>query len=528
MTQDAVSRRGMVVAPHHSAAESGRAVLRDGGNAIEAALAAAATIAVVYPHMTGIGGDGFWLIKAPGTPPVGIDAAGRAGAGVAAADYPDGIVSPRGPKACITTPGAVAGWAAALAVSRSWGGRLRLGRLLGDAIAHAEDGFPVTAGQARLTAEKWDELAGQPGFADVYLPGGQALKTGQMLRQPALAESLRSIARLGPGDFYRGQLAEAIVADLARAGVPLTAADLAAQDALGVAPLAHPLSFGRAYNLPPPTQGVTSLAILGIYDHLGVDAADGFEHVHGIVEATKRAFRDRDRHVGDPGAMALEAADLLAPDRLAAAAADIDRNRALPWPDTSSPGGTVWIGAVDGEGRAVSYIQSLYWEYGSGVVLRDTGIVWQNRGHAFSLTGNGPRALAPRRKPFHTLNPAMMALPDGRLAVYGTMGGDGQPQTQAAMITRMARFGQRPADAIGRWRWLLGRTWGDRSTTLKVESTAPPALLDALSAAGHDVEVVAFPSQAMGHAGAILIDGSGATEGAADPRSDGAAAAEVT
>ena len=516
------------MAPHRAAAESGCDVLRDGGNAIEAVLAAAATIAVVYPHMTGIGGDGFWLIKAPGTPPVGIDAAGRAGAGIAPSDYPGGVIDPRGPGACVTTPGAVAGWASALAVSRSWGGRLRLARLLGDAIAHAENGVPVTASQAELTLEKRAELAGQPGFADVYLPGGDAPAAGQTLRQPALAGSLRSIAQRGPADFYRGELAEAIVADLAQAGVTLNAVDLGNQDAIGVAPLSHSLSFGLAYNLPPPTQGVASLSILGIFDLLGVGAADGFAHVHAIVEATKRAFRDRDRHVGDPDAMTLEADNLLAPSRLGAAAADIDRQRALPWPDPSSPGGTVWIGAVDDAGRAVSYIQSLYWEFGSGVVLRDTGIVWQNRGHAFTLNSNGPRAFAPGRRPFHTLNPAMMLLPDGRLAVYGTMGGDGQPQTQAAMITRMARFGQRPAEAIGKWRWLLGRTWGDRSTSLKVEETAPADVLEALSAAGHEVEPVPYPSQVMGHAGAIVISGPGKVEGAADPRSDGIAAAEST
>lgn len=518
----------MVVAPHLAAAESGREILRDGGNAIEAVLAAAATIAVVYPHMTGIGGDGFWLIKAPGTPPVGIDAAGRAGRQVSAADYPGGVIGPRGPAACVTTPGAIAGWAAALAVSRSWGGRLRLGRLLGDAIAHAEEGFPVTDSQAGLTAEKQAELATQPGFAEVFLPEGRPPAAGHILRQPALARSLRSIARFGPADFYRGALAEAIAGDLERAGIPLTAADLSAQDALGVAPLTLPLSFGRAYNLPPPTQGVASLAILGIFDRLGTGQADGFDHVHGIVEATKRAFRDRDRHVGDPAAMVLEAEALLAPSRLVAAATEIDRRRALPWPEPSSPGGTVWIGAVDGDGRAVSYIQSLYWEYGSGVVLRDSGLVWQNRGHAFTLDDDGPRSLAPGRKPFHTLNPAMMVLPDGGLAVYGTMGGDGQPQTQAAIITRMARYGQNPAQAIGKWRWLLGRTWGDRSTSLKIEETAPPALLEALSAAGHDVEPVAYPSQSMGHAGAIVIDASGKIMGAADPRSDGSAAVEET
>jgi len=180
---------------------------------------------------------------------------------------------------------------------------------------------------------------------------------------------------------------------------------------------------------------------------------------------------------------------------------------------------------VDGEGRAVSAIQSLYHEYGSGVVLEDTGVLWQNRGISFSLEAGSPRELKPGRKPFHTLNPAMAELDDGRLLVYGSMGGDGQPQTQAAIFTRCACFGIAPQEAITRPRWLLGRTWGDNSNTLKLESRFNPAVIQGLRDLGHEVEVVGPYEEMMGHAGAILRSNDGVLEGGADPRSDGVVAA---
>jgi gamma-glutamyltranspeptidase/glutathione hydrolase len=206
-------------------------------------------------------------------------------------------------------------------------------------------------------------------------------------------------------------------------------------------------------------------------------------------------------------------------------AADIDPTKAMPWPDPASPGDTVWMGCIDNAGRAVSFIQSIYWEFGSGVVLKDTGINWQNRGISFSLKLGALQALEPGRKPFHTLNPALAHFDDGRVMSYGTMGGEGQPQTQAMVFSRYALFNQGLQQAVTAPRWLLGRTWGDTSTTLKLESRIALGLVDELKAAGHVVEPLneAF-SDTMGHAGALVLRPDGVIEGAADPRSDGCVA----
>jgi len=211
---------------------------------------------------------------------------------------------------------------------------------------------------------------------------------------------------------------------------------------------------------------------------------------------------------------------------LNALAAEIDPVRALPWTDPAHPGDTIWMGCIDAAGRAVSFIQSVYWEFGAGVVLRDTGICWQNRGTSFSLDPRALNHLRPGFKPFHTLNPSMALFDDGRVMPFGTMGGEGQPQTQSAVFTRYARFGQSLQQAVSAPRWLLGRTWGDQSTTLKLESRFDLDLVLALRDAGHAVEMLpdAF-SDIMGHAGALVRNPDGLIEGAADPRSDGTVAA---
>ncbi|WP_374449385.1 gamma-glutamyltransferase family protein [Stella sp.] len=529
MLQTIYARRGMVTAPHHLAAQAGLAVLRDGGNAVEAMVAAAATIAVVYPHMNAIGGDGFWLIAAPGSAPVAIRACGAAAAAATPELYRrtgHAAIPPRGPLAALTVPGTVSGWQAALTVAAAWGGApLALPRLLEEAVHHAEAGMPATASQARYTAEKAAEIGDAPGFRDVFLPDGRPPVPGQAMRNPALAGTLRRLGAEGLDGFYRGDLARAIAADLERAGSPVAAADLARHRAAVVAPLAVAIGAGRVFNLPPPTQGVSSLAILALWDRLGAPAAEGFAHVHGLVEATKRAFLLRDAHVADPAAMTRDPADLLSPAQLAADAAAIDPARAAPWPPQApARGDTIWMGAVDGAGRAVSFIQSIYWEFGSGVVLRDTGLLMQNRGASFSLDPTALRALAPGRLPFHTLNPALACLADGRTVTYGTMGGEGQPQTQAAILTRLLA-GQAPQQAVTAPRWLLGRTWGREATTLKVEARMPAETVAALRGAGHDVEPVEEFSDLMGHAGMIVRGPDGALAGAADPRADGIVAA---
>lgn len=520
------SRRGMVVAPHHLAAQAGRDVLRDGGNAVEAAVATAACLAVVYPHMTAIGGDGFWLVHEPDGRVHGIDACGRAAQAATLDFYAGQATIPwRGPGAANTVAGTVSGWALALALEKA-GGRLPLARLLEDAIHHARHGVPVTAGGADIASAKGAELRVQPGaYTAIFEPDGVPLREGALLRQPALAATLERLARDGLDDFYRGALAADIAADLQALGSPLAAADLAAHRAGASVPLHARLRDATVYNHAPPTQGLASLLILALFDRLPADAVDGYAHLHGLVEATKQAFLVRDREVGDPAWMTLDAQALLDDDdALDALAARIDPACALPWPQPSQAGDTVWFGAIDGDSRAVSSIQSTYFEFGSGLVLPRTGITWQNRGCSFRLARDGWNALRPGRKPFHTLNPALAVFDDGRVMSYGTMGGEGQPQTQAAIFTRYARFGMPLQQAVTAPRWLLGRTWGEDSTSLKLEDRFDPAVVQALREAGHAVELLPPFTPVMGHAGALVRQANGTLEGAADPRSDGVVA----
>ena len=522
------SARGMVTTPHHLASQSGLAELRAGGSAIEAVVAAAATLAVVYPHMSGLGGDGFWLISEPGRDPIAICAAGRAGRAVDADLYRRHrytAIPTRGPLAANTVAGAVDGWREALKISEGWGHKPDLDRLFRDAIDYAEQGVFVTRSQAQLTQEGFAELADVPGFADAFLDAGASPAIGARLSNPALARTFRRLAEAGLDDFYVGALAADIAADLGRAGAPISAADLEEHRSQRWAPLSLDLPGVRLFNLPPPTQGISSLMILALLSRLGIEHADGFAHLHGTIEATKRAFTDRNRHVGDPDAMTIDPASLLDPAYLDRIAAGIDRGRALPWEPDAAGGDTVWLAAIDGQGRAVSYIQSIYYDFGSGVVLPETGILWQNRGIAFTLDGRGPRALKPGALPFHTLNPAIAQFSDGRTMVYGAMGGDGQPQSQAAIFSRYAMFGQDLQTAVTAPRWLLGRRWTNEGASLKLEDRFDAGVVAQLREAGHEIEIVEPFSDLMGHAGAIVRHACGALEGAADPRSDGAVCA---
>jgi gamma-glutamyltranspeptidase len=525
------SLRGMVVAPHHLAAEAGLSVLRDGGNAVEAMIASASTIAVVYPHMNGLGGDNFWLISSRGGAPKAIDACGPAADLASIAHFTSqghAAIPSRGPLAARTVAGAVGGWQLALEEARALGGRMTLSRLLADAVEFAREGFPVSATQANNTRGKFADLRGQPGFAATFMAENQPPAVGSCFQNCALAATLEHLARSGLDDFYRGDIARSLAAELEAAGSPLRLKDLESFEARRVTPLSVRLKHGTVYNLPPPTQGLASLMILGLADHLPAPAAESFAYVHGLVECTKRAFIVRDRHVTDPAYMQIDPQAQLDDPNLRTLAAGIDPVHALAWPRPPMQGDTVWLGAIDADGNAVSFIQSIYWEFGSGLVLPRTGIVWQNRGTSFSLDPTHHNALAPGRRPFHTIQPALALLDDGRVMPYGTMGGEGQPQTQSAIYTRYVVHGQGLQEAISRPRWLLGRTWGADKTNLRLENRFDPNVVEGLRRAGHDVELVGPFEEAMGHAGALVLHRSGVTsgliEGASDPRSDGRAA----
>jgi gamma-glutamyltranspeptidase/glutathione hydrolase len=340
--------------------------------------------------------------------------------------------------------------------------------------------------------------------------------------QAELAETLTAVASGGAEAFYRGPVGKRIASAVAAIGSPLRAEDFADHRADWVRPLRVPYRNGEATSFPPPTQGFAALAILALLDGFDVASVDEADYVHLIVEATKLAFEDRDRYLGDPTVVDVPVERCLDLARITERRRRISRRSAMPVDGHTADGDTIAIVTADDQGNAVSLIQSLYHEFGAAVVAGDTGVLLQNRGVFFSLDPRHPNALAPRKRPAHTLIPSMY-LVDGRpRLVYGTMGGEGQPQTQAALVTRMVDRRLAPQAAVEAPRWLLGRTWGEASKALRLEGRFDATVLASLRARGHDTRVVEEWSDVMGHAQVIRFDESGLT-GGSDPRADGAA-----
>jgi gamma-glutamyltranspeptidase/glutathione hydrolase len=526
---EAHARRGLVATPHRLASEAGLDVLRAGGNALDAAVAAAATIAVVYPHMNGIGGDSFWLWFDPRRGTLrALAAAGRSAAGVTLDDYRARFgetIPVRGGPAALTVPGTVAGWWAAHVDSRErLGSRIPWPALLARAIGHARDGVAVSAGQHRVTAAAGALFAdGAPDeVRRTCWPLFHPDRLGAPLVQAALADTLERVAAGGADAFYRGDLARRIASGAAACGSPLCEADFAEHQAEWVEPLRTPYRGGEVVSLPPPTQGFVALEILALLETFDVRGAGDADHVHLSVEATKLALADRDRHLTDPAVEPVPVERLIDRARLAKLATRISRRAAMSPGAATAESDTIAIVAADADGHAVSVIQSLYHEFGAGIVAGDTGVLLQNRGAFFSLDPAHPNRLAPRKRTAHTLIPGMY-LVDGRpRLVYGTMGGDGQPQTHAALVTRVVDRGLAPQAAVEAPRWLYGRTWGDRSRGLRIESRFAPDVAATLRERGHAVTVVEPWSDTMGHAHLIAIGDDG-LRGASDPRADGAA-----
>ena len=518
-----------VAAPHGLAAQTGQSILAQGGNAVEAMIAMAATVAVVYPHMNGIGGDGFWLVREPSGRIHGLEACGPAGALATIQRYRAkgyDAVPPRGPDAVVTVPGAVAGWELARELAKSRGGTLPLDMLLADAVRLAREGYPVNASEARYVLKEEAALLSAPGFAPAFLVEGKRPQAGTIRHAPALAATLEQLAHAGLHDFYRGDVAREIASDLERLGAPIVRRDLETYRARVAAPLSMASRHGTLYNFPPPTQGLAALLMTGMFERLGVRKAETPEHHHGLIEAAKRAYAIRDLVVTDPAHLTHDPAAFLTSSVLDREAALIDGRHAAPFPlRRSADGDTIWMGAIDHDGLAVSYIQSLFWEFGSGCVLPATGILWHNRGIAYSLDPKSRNPLQPGRKPFHTLSPGLAVFDDGRVLAYGTMGGDGQPQFLGQIFARYAEFGMSLADAVDAPRWLLGKTWRAPATTLKLENRFDPSLVRVLRERGHDVEELGVPYRdSLGHAGMLVKHRrNGRVEATHDPRAVGGA-----
>jgi gamma-glutamyltranspeptidase/glutathione hydrolase len=525
--QPVLALRGAVAAPHHGASQAGLAMLQRGGSAADAAIAANVVLAVVYPHMAGVGGDLFCLVwDASGHSMQALNASGRAGASATVDCYRSRghtTIPSRGPLACVTVPGAVDGW---------WQLHQRMGRLpwsdlFAPAIELASDGFAVPESLAAWSAVDTDVIAAQPTARATFQPDGRPLQMGERFAVPALAETLSAIAAGGPDAFYRGEIAQRICADLGAAGGLLTADDFAASRADWVTPISAPYRGHTVYQMPPNTQGFTALQMLHLLDGIDVAALGDatVPYVHTLAEAARLAFVDRDRYLTDPEFADIPLDRLLSAEHAAELRAGIDPTRKGTLEAVPTGGDTCYLCAVDRDGNAVSLIQSVFFDFGSCVVPGGTGLVLQNRGSFFSLDPSHPNRLEPGKRTFHTLIPAML-LSDGEpILIYGTMGGEGQPQTQAAVVTRIVDFGYDVQRAVEAPRWLYGRTWGQQSAALSLEEGIPSDVAAHLAAMGHDVRRVPAWSDTMGHAQAIAIDrGRGAYWAAADPRGDGAAA----
>jgi len=522
----------MVTSPHALASSAGVEALRAGGSAVDAALAAGASLAVLYPHMTGVGGDAFWLIYDAGSRRVRcLNGAGRAarGAGIdwfgsrGMSEIPLRGFLP----ATLTVPGGVASWCAAHDAC----GRLPLARDLAAAIGYAREGFPVTGRLARWIETTAGEDALNAPARDIFTPGGSAPRSGDRLVNGALARVLERIAADGRQGFYAGETARSLAAFSRAGGGFFDEADFAAQRAEWSEPLSGSYRGVEIFETPPPTQGFAVLEMLNLIEPYEIGAMDplGPELAHLLVQAKQIAYQDRDRLLADPEFRHVPAERLISKPYAAERSRLIRPERALAWDRVPSygtlVGDTVFVAAVDAEGNAAALIQSLYFAFGSGVIAGDTGIVLQNRAAYFSLDPGHPNRLEPGKRPMHTLI-ASLALKDGRpWQLLGCMGADGQPQIHLQSYVRLIDFGHDIQQAVEAPRWLSGRfAIGDARDLLNIEGRFPQATVRDLERKGHMVKRWPDWCELAGHAHGITIDPrSGMRIGGADPRSDGAA-----
>jgi gamma-glutamyltranspeptidase len=523
---------GMVTSPHSLASAAGVDALRAGGSAIDAAIAASAVLSVVYPHMTGVGGDAFWLIHDGRSGEVKyLNGGGKAAASASLealrergfAEIPLKGVVP----ATLTVPGSVASWIEA----HGQYGRLELSRVLEAAISYARDGFPVGARLASFIERSRDELMQQREASMLFFPGGVAPSAGAKLSNPDLAATLQAIARDGWSGFYAGDVAAEMSRFSESSGGFFRLADFQQQRASWGAPLVGRYGDVDIYNTPPPTQGFTVIEMLNLLEPLKLHRVNllGPDRINLLVQAKQIAYHDRDRLLADPAFADVPVAQLISTDYAGERGRLIDADAVLSWDKVPSygslAGDTVYVAAVDRDGNAASLIQSLYGGFGASVVAGRTGVVLQNRSSYFSLDPQHPNRLEPGKIPLHTLI-ASIGKRKGKLwSVLGCMGADGQPQIQLQLYTAMIDFGLDIQEAIELPRFLSGRfSLGEARDTLHVESRFPLDTISTLERRGHVINRWEAWNERAGHAHGITVDAtSGILSGGADPRSDGAA-----
>jgi len=523
---------GIVAASQPLAAQAGVQILERGGNAVDAAIAANAVMALVEPHYNGIGGDLFAIYYEARTGKLyGLNAGGWAPAGLT----PEFLTSkgilrmPGGGIHSVTVPGAVAGWDA----MRARFGKLPMADLLAPAIYYADEGFPVTDVIADYWAGGAARLAADPFAAETFLPNGRAPRAGEIFRNPRLAGTLRLIAQKGAAGFYEGKTAEAIVAISRVKGGAMTLADLKDYKPEWVDPISTTYRGWTVYELPPNTQGIAALMMLNIMERYPI-AQSGFQAastMHVEIEAKKLAYADMLRYVADPHFSNVPVAPLLSKEHGAdrarlidprKAACDVEPSR-LPGLTTSSGGDTIYLSTIDRDGNIVSLIQSLYSSFGSGIVPPDTGVMLHNRGALFTLEPGHPNLLAGRKRPLTTLVPAFMAKGDVKIG-FGIMGGFNQAQAHAQFVSNVADFGLDVQEALEAGRFTKISFDG---CDVDVEALVPEKVRNELEALGHEVTVIPPRTGVFGYGQAVMSDGNGVHFAGSEPRHDGEAIPEA-
>jgi gamma-glutamyltranspeptidase len=513
-----------VATPHAAATEAATATFASGGNAVDAALAAAAVLTVVFPHNCAIGGDLIALVRRPGLPVTCVNASGPAARGVDAdALRARGTVMPTTGTDPITGPGLVAGWDRihALGASLPWPD------LLAPAVAVAREGFPVSRSLAAAVVAASERLAADPGTRATFMPAGAPPRSGHVLRQPQLAATLAEIARVGAGALYGGTVGRVLTGGLARLGSPLRVSDLAAFEPELTEPLRGRYGGVEVLTSGANTAGVALLRALAVIEALALDGPLGRDA--GILaRALVHALEDHDRAVGDPRAGGADVAAWLEPEAiadLAARATGVTTGGVRTVARAS--GDTVGIVTADADGAAVSLIQSLFHGFGAMVLEPATGILMHNRGTSFSLEPDHPNALAPGKRPSHTLMPVMVERDGDLAAVLGTMGGRAQPQIHAQVLLRLLGGAAAP-DAVAAPRWIAGpMERDDTAATARIERDVPAVTRNALTAAGLAASPLGRHDEYAGHANAIVLPPltGGLLSAGSDPRADGAAMA---
>jgi gamma-glutamyltranspeptidase/glutathione hydrolase len=536
-------RHGAVVAPHHLATEAGLHVLRQGGSAVDAAIATNAVLGVVMPHACGLGGDAFWLIWDAATGrQTALNGSGRAPSGAdAAALRAKGLAQlPRRGPLAITVPGAVRSWGDAHARH----GRLTRDAVLGPAIELARSGFPAwddLIAAVEGTAGRITDVPGvAEGFHAIYRPHGRAWRPGEIVRLPALAATLERVARDGFDAFYDGDLGERQAAGLAAVGSAITARDLARHTSTWTEPIAIDYRGVRVTTHPPNSSGLIALELLAILERFEAPPSEAFgpdgvtdpTWIHLGLEAAKLVMADRDATLTDPAFRAGQVEALLDPAHIADLAARIDPRRAAPPPPATNPrgGGTIYLATVDAEGNAVSLIESNYMGFGSGVVDPVTGIHYQNRGSYFSLDPGHPNLLEPGKRTLHTLLPGMLfrAGQPGPWIVAGAMGGDAQPQVHAQFVSAVVDGGVDVRTAVAAPRWFIEPPdHFQPPVDVHLEPRHAAGVAEAVAAMGHRLVATEPFDSGLGHEHAIELiaggpaDPDGSVAAATDPRSAG-------